>query len=107
MLFHSRYCEMGLWTVAPERLQSPVCQLYKVPLQLIEQGASVIQKPIDTIAEFVPDLKSGLKVANKSTEQNTEEPRKEDKEDSATRSETKDGGLLPKVPVPRIPFNIG
>ncbi|KAM0727023.1 Carboxylesterase 1D [Formica fusca] len=98
-----RYCEMGLWTGVPERLQSPMCSLYKVPFQLIEQGAkgtiSVIQEPIDMVNEFVPDLKSGLNVANKSTNRNTEESNKED----ITQHKT-NGKLLSKVPIPRIPF---
>lgn len=94
---------MGLWTVVPERLQSPMCSLYKVPLQLIKQGAkgtiSVIQEPINTINEFVPDFKSDLNVANKSTNRNTEESNKED----ITQHKT-NGRLLSKVPMPRIPF---
>ncbi|KMR04806.1 carboxylesterase 3 [Lasius niger] len=98
-----RYCEMGLWTVVPERLQSPMCSLYKAPLQLIEQGAketvSVIQEPINTMNELVPDFKSGLNIANKSINQNTEEPNKEDTTQHKTNSK-----LLPKVPIPQIPF---
>ncbi|XP_077258443.1 cocaine esterase [Temnothorax americanus] len=94
-----RYCEMGLWTVVPERLKSPICNLYKVPVQLIEQGAkgtiSVIQKPVDSVNEFIP--KSGLNVANKLTDQNIEEPKKKD----TTQRKTND---LPKVLVPQIPF---
>lgn len=94
---------MGLWTGVPERLQSPMCSLYKVPFQLIEQGAkgtiSVIQEPIDRVNEFVPDLKSGLNVANKSTNRDTEESNKED----ITQHKT-NGKLLSKVPIPRIPF---
>lgn len=93
-----RYCEMGLWTVVPERLKSPMCSLYKAPLQLIEQGAkgtiSVIQEPINTVNEFVPDLTSGFNIANKSINQNTEEPNKE----NTTQHKT-NGGLLPKVPI--------
>ncbi|XP_072763552.1 carboxylesterase 1D [Anoplolepis gracilipes] len=97
-----RYCEMGLWTVVPERLQSPMCSLYKVPLQLIEQGAketvSVIQEPVNTINEFVPDLTSGFNVANKSTNQNTNKPNEVDTQD-------KTNGGLPKIPtIPRLPF---
>lgn len=92
---------MGLWTAVPERLQSPACSLYKVPLQLIKQGAkgtiSVIQKPIDTINEFVP--KSGLNITGKSTNQTTEKPNEND----TTQQKAKDN-LLPKVPIPRIPF---
>lgn len=90
---------MGLWTVVPERLQSPACSLYKVPLQLIEQGAketiSVIQKPVDTLNEFVP--KSGLNIAGKSTDQNTEKSKKNDTTQRKTNDE-----VLPKVP--KIPF---
>lgn len=73
---------MGLWTVVPERLQSPMCSLYKAPLQLIEQGStgtiSVIQAPINTMNEFVSDFKSDLNIANKSTNQNTKESNKKD-----------------------------
>ncbi|XP_050455597.1 carboxylesterase 1D-like [Cataglyphis hispanica] len=95
-----RYCEMGLWTVMPERLQSPMCSLYKVPLQLIKQGTiSVIQEPINTITDFVPDFKSDLNIANKSINRNIEESNKED----ITQHKT-NGRLLPKVPIPRIPF---
>lgn len=94
---------MGLWTVVPERLQSPMCSLYKAPLQLIEQGAketvSVIQEPINTMNELVPDFKSGLNIANKSINQNIEEPNKEDTTQHKTNSK-----LLPKVPIPQIPF---
>lgn len=90
---------MGLWTVVPERLQSPICSLYEVPLQLIEQGAkgtmSVIQKPIDTFNEFIP--KSDLNIASKSTDENTEESKKKD-----TMQEKANDGL-PKIPVPKIP----
>lgn len=90
---------MGLWTGVPERLQSPICSLYEVSLQMIEQAAngtiSVIQKPIDTLTEFAS--KSGL--TGKSTDQNTEEP----KEKNATEPK-KDDKLLPKVPIPKIPM---
>lgn len=90
---------MGLWTAVPERLQSPTCSLYKVPLQLIQQGAketiSIIQKPIDTLNTFVP--KSG-NTADKSTDQNTEKP----KEDT-TKQKT-NNRLLPQIPIPQIPF---
>lgn len=96
---------MGLWTVAPERLQSPACSLYKVPLQLIEQSAkgtiSVIQKPLNTLGGFVPNLKPGLNVAENSTNENIE-LKKSNKQDSQQK-ETQ-GGLLSKVPIPRIPF---
>lgn len=89
---------MGLWTVVPERLESPMCSLYKKSLQLIEQGAketiSVIQEPIDTMNEFVPDLKSGLNIANKSINQNTKGTNKE----NTTQHKT-NGRLLPKVPI--------
>ena len=92
---------MGLWTVVPERLQSSMCSLYKVPLQLVEQGAketvSVIQKPVDTLDEFVPDLKSG-NTANESTNRNSEKTNKEES------TQDKTNGKLPKVPIPRIPF---
>lgn len=91
---------MGLWTVVPERLQSPMCSLYEVPLQLLEQGAkgtiSVIQKPIDTFNELVPI--SSLDIAGKSTDKNTEESKKKD----TAEQKTNDG--LPKIPVPKIPF---
>lgn len=91
---------MGLWTAVPERLQSPTCSLYKVPLQLIEQGAketiSVVQKPVDTFNEFVP--KPGLNIAGKSTDQKTEEPKKK----NATQRKMND--RLPKIPIPQIPF---
>lgn len=94
---------MGLWTAVPERLQSPMCNLYKAPLQLIEQGTagtiSVIQEPINTINEFVPDLKSGLNIANQSINQNTKESNKEN-----TAQQKTNGRLLPKVPIPSIPF---
>ncbi|KAG5346414.1 EST1E Carboxylesterase, partial [Acromyrmex charruanus] len=94
-----RYCEMGLWTAVPERLQSPTCSLYKVPLQLIQQGAketiSIIQKPIDTLNTFVP--KSGLNTADKSTDQNTEKPKKDTMKQTNNR-------LLPKIPVPKVPI---
>jgi len=106
LYINSRYCEMGLWTAVSERLQSPTCSLYKVPLQLIQQGAketiSIIQKPIDTLNTFVP--KSGFNIADKSTNQNTEKP----KEDT-TKQKT-NNRLLPKVPpiskvlIPQIPF---
>lgn len=90
---------MGLWTVAPERLQSSACSLYKVPLKLIEQGtkgtASMIQKPLDTITGFVPGLQSGLDTANVSKDRNTGEPNK----DTAQRK-TQEGQLT----IPRIPF---
>jgi len=97
-----RYCEMGLWTVVPERLQSPTCSLYKVPLQLIEQTAkgtiSVMQKPVDTFNELVPN--SGLNLGGKSTDQNNEKPKTED----TTQKKTNDG-MLPKIPkIPQIPF---
>lgn len=99
-----RYCEMGLWTVAPERLQSPVCSLYKIPLQLLEQGArgtaSVIQKPVDTLGGFIPDLTSGRN--NNSTNRNIEEPNKSNKK--TTTEQTMTDGVLPQMPVPRIPF---
>jgi len=92
---------MGLWTVVPERLQSPTCSLYKVPLQLVEQGAkgtiSVVQKPINTFDEFVP--KSGLNIAGKSINRNIEESKKKD----TTQQKTNDR-LLSKVPIPQIPF---
>lgn len=92
---------MGLWTAVPERLQSPACSLYKVPLQLIKQGTkgtiSVIQKPVDTINEFVP--KSGLNIAGKLTNQNTKKTNKND-----TIQQKANDNLLPKVPVSRIPF---
>ncbi|GAB1866924.1 Carboxylesterase 3 [Camponotus japonicus] len=98
-----RYCEMGLWTVVPERLQSPMCSLYKAPLQLIKQGTtgtiSVIQEPINIMNEFIPDLKSDLNIANQSTNQNTKEPNKEN-----TAQRKTNGRLLPKVPIPSIPF---
>ncbi|XP_011882207.1 PREDICTED: carboxylesterase 1E [Vollenhovia emeryi] len=97
-----RYCEMGLWTVVPERLQSPMCSLYKVPLQLIEQGAkgtiSVIQKPINTFNEFIPKAGSH-DIAGKSTDRSTEEPKKTDTAQQKTNDK-----LLPKIPVPQIPF---
>lgn len=96
---------MGLWTVVPERLLSPACSLYEVPLQLIEQGAkgtmSVIQKPIDTLNELVP--KSGLNIASKSTDGNTGKPKKKD----TTQEKTNDGLSkipVPQIPVPQIPF---
>ncbi|KAL0122833.1 hypothetical protein PUN28_007486 [Cardiocondyla obscurior] len=96
-----RYCEMGLWAVEPERLQSSACSLYKVPLQLIEQSAkgtiSVIQKPINTFNKFVP--KSDLNIAGKSTDQNTEKPEKKD-----TTQRKPNDEILPKIPVPHIPF---
>ncbi|XP_012539857.1 pyrethroid hydrolase Ces2a [Monomorium pharaonis] len=96
-----RYCEMGLWTVAPERLQSSTCSLYKVPLKLIEQGAketkSVIEKPLDTLDKFVP--KSGLNIAGKSTDRKIEEPKRAD-----TTQQKTNNRLLTKVPIPQIPF---
>ncbi|XP_011160598.1 cocaine esterase [Solenopsis invicta] len=95
-----RYCEMGLWTVVPERLQSSTCSLYKVPLQLINQGAketiSVIQNPLDKFNKFVP--KSGLNIASQSTDQNIEKPKKNDTMDRKTNSR------LPKVPILKVPF---
>lgn len=93
---------MGLWTALPERLKSPACSLYKVPLQLIEQGAnetiSVIQKPVNTLNEFVP--KSGLNIPGKSTDQNTEKSEKKDTAQQKTSDE-----VLPKVPnrLPKVP----
>lgn len=98
MIFNSRYCEMGLWTVAPERIQSSACSLYKIPLQLIEQGAketvSVVQKPFNTLGGFVPDLS----VADKSSDQNTKIPDEEN-----TMQQETHGGLKWEVPLPRIP----
>lgn len=94
---------MGLWTVVPERLQSPMCSLYKIPLQLIEQGStgtiSVIQAPINTMNEFVPDFKSDLNVTNKSINQNIKEPNEKDIAQHKTN-----GRLIPKVPLSQIPF---
>lgn len=91
---------MGLWTVVPKRLQSPMCNLYKVPLQLIEQSAkgtvSVIQKPLDTLGGFVPDLKSGLNDTGKLTNRNIEGSNK------GMAQEKTHNGLLSKVP--RIPL---
>ncbi|XP_014481902.1 PREDICTED: liver carboxylesterase 1-like [Dinoponera quadriceps] len=98
-----RYCEMGLWTVVPERLQSPACSLYKVPLQLIQQGSkeaiSVVQKPIDTLGGLVPGLKPGLNVVDKPTNQNTEGNNNRKNTIQKTHDE-----LSSKVPLPRIPF---
>lgn len=95
---------MGLWTVVPERLQSPMCSLYKAPLQLIEQGTtgtiSVIQEPINTVNEFIPDFKSGLNIANKSINQNSKEPNKENTAEHKTNDR-----LLPKAPL--MPFRFG
>ncbi|EZA50950.1 Neuroligin-4, X-linked [Ooceraea biroi] len=91
-----RYCEMGLWTVMPERLKSPICSLYEVPLQLIEQGAkgtmSALQKPVDVFSGMMPNLKSDN--ANRSMGRNTEES----KIDKSATQPKKNGGLLTGVP---------
>ncbi|EFN90036.1 Liver carboxylesterase 1 [Harpegnathos saltator] len=98
-----RYCEMGLWTVAPERLQSSMCSLYKVPLQLLQQGvkgtASMIEKPLGTLGGFASGLQSGLNFADKSENQNTKVPREENKTQEGSRDR-----LLSKAPIPQIPF---
>lgn len=96
---------MGLWTVIPDRLQSSMCSLYKVPLQLIEQTAkgtiSVMHKPVDTFNELVPG--SGLNLGGKSTDQNTEKPETKD-----TTQQKENDEILPKIPkipkIPQIPF---
>lgn len=89
---------MGLWTVAPERLKSPICSLYKVPLQLLEQGAkgaiSVLQKPVGVFSEMVPNLKSDS--ASGSMNRNTEESNEKNAKQRKTN-----GGLLS---VPSVPF---
>nr|XP_012231334.1 PREDICTED: liver carboxylesterase 2 isoform X1 [Linepithema humile]XP_012231335.1 PREDICTED: liver carboxylesterase 2 isoform X2 [Linepithema humile] len=82
-----RYCEMGLWTVAPERFESALCSVSNVLPQLIDQGtkgtASVINKPINALNELIPEVKEA-NVENK------------------TQPTKPNGGILPKVP--RIPF---
>jgi len=83
---------MGLWTAMPERLQSPMCSLYKVPLQLIKQGTkgtiSALQKPIDAFSRVVPILKSDN--TNRSIDQDTEGK-------NAMKQKT-NNGLLTKTP---------
>lgn len=80
---------MGLWTVAPKRFESSLCSVSNVFPQLIEGGtqetASVINKPINVLNEFIPEVKKT------STE-------------NVTQSTKTNGEILPKVPIPRIPF---
>lgn len=54
---------MGLWTGLTERLQSPICNLFKSTFEVVNtanEGAKetvdVIEKPTDNIAETIPGI---------------------------------------------------
>lgn len=93
---------MGLWTGVPERLKSPICTLFKVPLQLIKQGAegtmSVVKKPINTLDGLVPDFASGNNSEDKLT--NTKEDTKKLNKDTMPKKKNE----TPISKIPRIPF---
>ncbi|KAK2578728.1 hypothetical protein KPH14_007804 [Odynerus spinipes] len=68
-----RYCEMGLWTGLAERLQSPICTLFKSTSQVVNtvgEGAKetidVIGKPIEKIGGVVPNILSNSHTSNNS-----------------------------------------
>lgn len=80
---------MGLWTVALERFKSSLCSVSNVFPRLIEQGTketvNVINKPINVLNEFIPEVK-------------------ETDKENITQSTKTNGRIVPKVPIPQIPF---
>lgn len=88
---------MGLWTVMPERLESPACRLYNMSLQMMAQGAketiSVLHKPVDVFGGVVPNLKPSER-----NESNAGGNAEVSSDRNATQRKT-NGGLLPKVSI--------
>ncbi|KOC63925.1 Carboxylesterase 1E [Habropoda laboriosa] len=59
-----RYCEMGLWTGLAKRLQSPMCNFFKITTDNVEHNAKKIETNVKnristfekTVTDFVPNF---------------------------------------------------
>ncbi|XP_066581080.1 esterase E4-like [Prorops nasuta] len=85
-----RYCELGLWAGMTDRLQSPICSIFKTTLQMVNKVEDTAMKTQDLVVAPISQVGGVLGITSDTT---NNQPKREQEE------KLKSIPKIPKVPV--------